>query len=154
MGTSQPRWTPHTTVAAIIEQDGRFLLVEERDAGKQVFNQPAGHLEAGESLIAAVHREVWEETGLKFTPQFLIGIYRWQRDTVSPCYLRFLFGGMVETDPDARPHDDAIIASHWLRRDDLLSLPLRSPLVLRGIDDYLVGRRYDLALLQEPAAET
>ncbi len=151
---TETRWTPRATVAAIIEEAGSFLLVEEHDAGQPVFNQPAGHLEEGESLIEAVQRETREETSLHFTPGYLVGIYRWQRDADSPCFLRFCFGGQIHRDADARPLDSAIVATHWKPYAELAGLPLRSPLVMRCIDDYLAGRRYHLDLLRDiPGAD-
>ena len=86
-------WTPHTTVAAVIEQDGKFLLVEEETAEGIRFNQPAGHLEEGESLFAAVIRETYEETAHHFEPQHLLGVYHWRHPTKDLTYLRFAFTG-------------------------------------------------------------
>ena len=131
------------TVAAIIEREGRFLFVEERDGGgPRVLNQPAGHVEEGEELIAAVIREAREETGLAFTPEGLVGIYA-LRAANGKDYLRVCFHGVVE-DGEAQPQDADILACHWLTREELASKPLRSGLVARCLDDYLKGQRLPL----------
>lgn len=133
------------TVAAVIEKQGKFLIVEERVAGERVLNQPAGHLEPGESLLEAVVREVREETGFAFAPEALIGVFLWRGPERS--YLRITFSGTA-TAPAVTPQLDlGIIATHWLSRQDLLTRNLRSPLVLQGIDAYLTGARYPLELL-------
>jgi 8-oxo-dGTP pyrophosphatase MutT (NUDIX family) len=144
-------WKPRVTVAAVIENNGKFLLVEE-DVGsaETVFNQPAGHLEKGESLIAAVTRETLEETGYEFEPSAVTGIYRWIAPS-GDTYLRATFCGHS---PHHRPNqalDEGIIAPHWLNLDEIKTLGprLRSPLVLRCIEDYLSGQRYPTALLKE-----
>ncbi len=145
-------WLPHTTVAAVIEADGRFLMVEERaGSGDSVYNQPAGHLEPKESLLDAVIRETLEESGWRFHPQALVGIYRWQVPPDGATYLRFCFCGRVSDHQPERPLDEGIIRASWLSRDQLIdqSRRLRSPLVLRAIDDYLAGHRHPLELLHE-----
>lgn len=131
------------TVAAIIERTGRFLFVEERDGdGPRVLNQPAGHVEEGEALIAAVIREAREETGLAFTPEGLVGIYA-LRAANGKDYLRVCFHGAVE-EGEAKPEDADILACHWLTREELTAKPLRSNLVARCLDDYLNGQRLPL----------
>jgi len=145
-------WTPHTTVASIIERSGRFLMVEELDRdGKTVFNQPAGHLEEAESLLDAVIRETREETGWGFVPQALVGIYRWQVPPAETTYLRFCFHGRCHDHQPELPLDDGILRAVWLNRDELAANPhqLRSPMVLRCIDDYLSGCRYPLELIND-----
>lgn len=142
-------WKPRVTVAAIIEENGRFLMVEEQDAGQRVFNQPAGHLESGESLTDAVIREVREETARLFTPEALVGLYRWIHPQKGLTFLRTTFCGRVtERNSDAELDPD-IIDTRWMSRDELTARreSLRSPLVLRSIDDYLAGQRYPLSLL-------
>lgn len=135
---------PELTVAALAEVSGKFLVVEERIKGRNVFNQPAGHVEEGESIIDAVVREAQEETAWGFTPAALIGVYLWRRPTNGRATLRFAFTGAVH-DYDARqPLDRGILNTHWLNREQLLERELRSPLVLRCIDDYLTGRRLPL----------
>lgn len=142
-------WTPHVTVAAVVEQAGRFLLVEEAAEGTRVFNQPAGHWEAGESLIDAVVRETREETGHCFTPEAVLGIYHWRHPRKDVTYLRVAFTGRVGERDASLPLDTGIIAPHWLSRAEMLdrSDALRSPQVLRCVDDYLAGRRYPLDIL-------
>lgn len=142
-------WTPHLTVAAIVEQQGKFLLVEESPHGKQVFNQPAGHVEENESILDAVVREVREETCRHFEPEALCGIYRWRSPHNGVTYLRAAFCGTIsEYDPQLQ-RDSDIIGDHWLSREALNDQPLRSPLVLRCIDDYLAGTRLPLNLISE-----
>lgn len=145
-------WTPHTTVASVIERSGRFLMVEELDRdGRNVFNQPAGHLEEAESLLQAVVRETREETGWGFTPQTLVGVYRWQVPPAETTYLRFCFHGSCHDHQPEQPLDDGILRAVWLSRDELAAQPqrLRSPMVLRCIDDYLAGCRYPLELIND-----
>ena len=142
---------PHVTVAAIIEENGHFLLIEENVAGKVVINQPAGHLDQGESLIHAVIRETREETAYLFKPESITGIYRWQHPENQDTYLRVAYcGHTVEHDPDAKL-DSGIIKATWLTREALLSqeIPLRSAMVLQCIDDYLAGTRYPLELIHD-----
>ncbi len=142
-------WTPHVTVAAIVERAGKFLLVEELIDGQRVLNQPAGHLDDGESLLDAVVRETLEETAWRFTPRALVGIYRWRHARENITFLRVAFSGHV-MDYDANLKSDNNIESNvWMTRTELAAMEqrLRSPLVLRGIDDYLAGARYALSLL-------
>lgn len=147
-------WKPNVTVAAIVERDGHFLLVEESSGGRLVLNQPAGHLEEGESLLDAVRRETQEETAWTFHPDALLGIYRWRRsDDVT--YLRFAFVGRVDRhDPD-QPLDRGIARALWLTAEELRAQHERhrSPQVQRCIDDFLAGRRYPLDLLRDFAPE-
>ncbi|MEO5343811.1 MAG: NUDIX hydrolase [Gammaproteobacteria bacterium SHHR-1] len=146
-------WTPRTTVAAIIERDRQFLLVEELAHGQRVLNQPAGHLEDGEGLIQAVMREVREETCLAFKPQGLVGIYRYripQGADAGLTYLRYCFFGTASALDPAPARDPDILDLIWLERAELARRVLRSPLVLRCIDDYRAGQRHSLELLHEP----
>jgi len=138
------------TVAAVIERDERFLLVEERACGQVVFNQPAGHLEPDESLLEAVVRETLEETGYRFEPHHLVGIYLWKNEATGASFLRVTFTGAAAPPAGAPTLDDGIIAVHWLTRNQLLGMrhQLRSPMVLRSIDDYRAGLRYPLDCLQ------
>lgn len=143
-------WSPRVTVAAVIEQDDRYLLVQERDQGRRVLNQPAGHLEAGESLLEAVVREVREETCRDFTPSGLIGVYRW----VSPggsTFLRFAFTGSAGDTRPGYERDPEIEADLWLSEAELAARgdQLRSPLVLRCIRDARQGTPQPLSLLQD-----
>ena len=138
-------WKPDVTVAAVIERDGRFLLVEERIRGKLVFNQPAGHLEDGESLLDAVMRETLEETGWRFTPQSLLGLYLW-RSPRGRTTMRLAFSGVVGDFDATRALDPPIVATHWLSPQEIQarSAHLRTELVTLCIDDYLAGRRLPL----------
>ena len=137
------------TVAAIIERDGRFLVVEELAAGRRVFNQPAGHLESGESLLEAAVRETLEETGHRFAPSSLVGVYLWQSPEAGTTFLRVAFCGAAEPPKGPVELDEGILAAHWLTRSQMLSRApeLRSPMVLRCVDDYLAGRRFPLTCL-------
>ncbi|MGH6691756.1 MAG: NUDIX hydrolase [Gammaproteobacteria bacterium] len=138
---------PDVTVAAIAETNGRFLLVEERIANRVVFNQPAGHVEPHETLLEAVVREAREETAWRFAPCALLGTYR--REHSGRVTLRFAFIGEVSDHDETQRLDRGIVRTHWLTREELVQREpkLRSPLVLRCIDDYLRGRRLPL----EPA---
>ena len=146
-------WKPHVTVAAVIERDGKFLLVEEETDSGIRYNQPAGHLECREALTDAVVREVLEETGCTFVPQYLIGVYNWRNEAKDLTYLRFAFGGEVVAHDAQRQLDAGIIAAHWLSLDEIRAVQarLRSPMVMRCIDDYLSGQRYPLELLKDLA---
>jgi 8-oxo-dGTP pyrophosphatase MutT (NUDIX family) len=142
---------PSLTVAAIIEKEGRFLFVEERsEFGGLVINQPAGHVEPLESVEQAVIRETYEETAWGFLPESLVSIYLWTEPVSRRSYLRVCFTGqLAEHDPSLQL-DEGIVRTLWLSRDELLqeSARLRSPMVLRGIEDYLAGVRYPLSILQ------
>jgi len=138
--------TPEITVAAIAATDGRFLLVEERINQRLVINQPAGHVEPGESLLQAVVREVQEESAWRFTPEALLGVYLWRRPRARRATLRFAFSGCVSAHDAARRLDRGIVRTLWLSRPELEAQAprLRSPLVLRCVEDYLSGRSYRL----------
>ena len=146
-------WTPRVTVAAIVAHNNRFLLVREIASGKQVYNQPAGHLEDNESLLAAVKREMLEETGLVFTPTALVGIYRWPQPSRQRTYLRFAFTGEIPSTHTA-PRDKDILEALWMKESEIYALgpdKLRSPKVITGIEDYLKGLRYNLDILRDIA---
>ncbi len=142
-------WKPNVTVAAIIEQDGKFLLVEERTSQGLLFNQPAGHLESGESLLAAVARETLEESAYEFEPQHLIGIYRWHSPASDTTYLRFAFTGRILAHHPQQALDEGVIRASWMTPEEIRASQTRhrSPLVLRCVEDYLSGKRYPLELL-------
>jgi ADP-ribose pyrophosphatase YjhB (NUDIX family) len=144
-------WKPNVTVAAVVERDGRFLFVEEAADGRLVLNQPAGHLDEGESLIDAVIRETFEETAWHFRPDFLVGIYRWPHPEKPVTYLRFAFAGHVLRHEPDRRLDDGIVQAVWLTPTELraASARQRSPLVQQCLDDYLEGRRYALDVLTD-----
>jgi len=142
-------WKPNVTVAAVVERDGKFLLVEEETSQGLRFNQPAGHLEADESLLVAVAREVLEESAYHFVPQNLLGIYRWHTPESDTTYLRFAFSGnIIGHEPD-RQLDAGILQAIWLTPDEIRATQAlhRSPLILRCVEDYLAGKRYPLDLL-------
>jgi 8-oxo-dGTP pyrophosphatase MutT (NUDIX family) len=143
------RWRPSVTVAAVIERDGRFLFVEEIANGRRVLNQPAGHLDPGESLVQAVAREVLEETAHRFTPTGLVGIYRWRYDKEDVTFLRFAFHGRVDGVEEGKPLDKEIVAAVWLTRAELAARRAehRSPLVAQCVADYLAGRSFPLEVL-------
>ena len=132
---------PDITVAAVAETAGRFLIVEERINRRLVFNQPAGHVERGETLLAAVVREVREETAWHFDPQGLLGVYLWRNPAGRRATLRFAFTGGVRNHDAAQRLDHGIVRTHWLSLPELTarSGQLRSPLVMRCIEDYLGG---------------
>ena len=136
-------------MAAVIESEGQFLVVEETQDNRTVINQPAGHLEHGESLHAAIIREVREETAWEFTPEAIIGIYRWPNTDRDKTYLRICYSGFVDNHDTHRELDKAIIAARWLSYDDILSKPHRSPLVKNCFEDYLSGHRYPLAICND-----
>ncbi len=147
-------WKPAVTVAAIIEREGRFLFVEEEAEGRRVLNQPAGHLDPGESLIAAVAREVLEETAHRFTPTALLGVYRWHYAPQDVTFLRFAFCGDVGDAEPGRALDREILALHWLTPQELSARRAmhRSPLVERCVEDYLAGTRFPLGALSREFA--
>lgn len=143
-------WPLHVTVAAVVELEGRFLLVQESVGRQSVINQPAGHLEEYESLVDAVVRETLEETAWHFQPQAIVGIYRW----INPkgnTYLRFCFSGVVTHEEPNRELDHGIQHVLWLNHNELQQRrhELRSPLVLQCINDYLSGVRIDLKILKD-----
>jgi len=142
-------WRPELTVAAIVVRDDRFLIVEERIAERAVFNQPAGHVEDGESILDAVIRETLEETAWSFEPRHLVGTYLWRSPRNGRTTLRFAIAGDALRHDPQRRLDRGILGTHWRSREELAAEParLRSPLVLRCIDDFLSGQCYDLAAL-------
>jgi 8-oxo-dGTP pyrophosphatase MutT (NUDIX family) len=138
-------WTPHSTVATVVENDGRFLMVEETDAGRTVFNQPAGHLDEGETLFEAAVRETLEETAWHVILTDYLGtyVYRAPNDIT---YVRHCFVAFPDSHEPARILDDGIIAAHWLDAATILDpgFNARSPLVIKAVQDYLAGRRMPL----------
>jgi len=142
-------WKPHATVAAIIERDNKFLMVEELIHDEHVFNQPAGHLDPDESLIDAVIRETREESAWQFIPEAVTGIYLWKHPDNGETFLRFAVCGSCENHDAQQVLDDGILNAVWKSREELLqeSCKLRSPMVINCIDDYLAGKRYPLEML-------
>jgi 8-oxo-dGTP pyrophosphatase MutT (NUDIX family) len=135
-------------VAAVIERGGRFLFVEERIDARLVINQPAGHLDPGESLVAACRREVLEETAHDFEPRALVGVYRWHYAAKDVTFLRFCFAGEVSSQDPTRTLAGEIVRLHWLTPEELEARKSehRSPLVARCVADFLTGRRFPLDL--------
>ncbi len=150
-----PHLLPELTVAAVIERDGRFLVVEERAARRLVLNQPAGHVEDGEGLVEAVVREVREETAWRFVLQAVVGIYLWSQPERRRTYLRVAFCGEVRDHDPLQPLDDGIVHTHWYTRAQLLGHAprLRTPMVLRCVDDYRAGARFPLDIVRELPVE-
>lgn len=148
----EPRWTPHVTVATVVVRDGRLLLVEEAIDGRQVLNQPAGHLEPDESLAAAACRETLEETGWAVRLSAFIGTYQWTAPDGTP-FLRFAYAAEPVSHDPARPLDTGILRAVWLTPAELKAEPgrLRSPLVWQVVADFLGGQRHPLSLVREVA---
>ena len=151
------RWKPSVTVAAIIEQNGKFLLVEEHTPEGLKLNNPAGHLDPGESLIDGCAREALEETTQPFRPTALVGVYmsRFQRPASGEAhaeditYLRFAFCGVVGEVQAGRSLDTGIVRTLWMTPDEIRASAARhrSSFVVRCMDDYLTGQRYPLSFL-------
>ena len=137
-------WKPDVTVAAVVQRDGRFLLVEEETSEGVRLNQPAGHLEPKESIVDAVVRETLEETAFGFAPEKLIGIYQWSKRGSTLSYLRFAFSGQLGAHDPNRSLDTGILRTVWLSKDEVVASAARhrSPLVLRCVEDYLIGKRF------------
>jgi 8-oxo-dGTP pyrophosphatase MutT (NUDIX family) len=142
-------WKPDVTVAAVVQRDGKFLLVEEETEAGLAFNQPAGHLEDGESLLEAVVREALEETAYHFKPTHLVGIYNWKHPKKDVTYLRFAFAGELRGYEAGRPLDEGIVGARWMTLDEVKATQARhrSPLILRCIEDFLAGRNCSLDML-------
>ena len=141
---------PHTTVATVVPQRGRFLMVQEKSGESLVYNQPAGHVEVGEGLIAAAIRETYEETGWQVRIEALIGIYSHVLKGHGIHYLRHCFLAMPEKQSAVTPPDSDIVQALWLSHDDIkaMSDQLRSPLVLQALDDHVGGETYSLELIK------
>ncbi|HNQ09246.1 MAG TPA: NUDIX hydrolase [Giesbergeria sp.] len=152
------RWKPNVTVAALIERDGHFLLVEEDTADGLRLNNPAGHLDPGESPIQACIREVLEETAHDFTPTAVVGVYlnRFRRTRTGDdiTYLRFAFAGQLGTHHGWRALDEGIVRTVWMTPEEIRATRdrHRSPLLLRCLDDYLAGQRFALNLVHTDAS--
>lgn len=143
-------WKPDVTVAAVVEREGRFLMVEEHTEDGLRLNQPAGHLEQGESLIEACTRETLEETAHGFTPRQLVGIYQWPRPRGDVTYLRFAFAGELGAFDATRTLDRGIVRTVWLSLQELETSAdrHRSPLVLQCVRDHVAGHRYPMELIR------
>ena len=143
------QWMPHATVAAIVEDHGKFLLVEEiTDRGNR-FNQPAGHLENNETLIEAVIRETLEETAYSFKPESLLGIYHWRHEHNDTTYLRFAYIGSVSNHQPNLALDEGIVRAVWMTAEEMRNnaMLMRSPQVLRCVEDYLTGQQFPLSVV-------
>lgn len=149
-------WRPHVTVATIVPQDGRFLLVEENVHGRLVINQPAGHLEPGETLAEAAVRETLEETGWDVEIESLLGIQQWTSSASGSHFVRFTFSARALHHDPQRALDEGIVRALWLGRDEIAQAHerLRSPLVLHSVDDWICGRRLPLDTIRSLAAGT
>lgn len=150
---STQRWTPHVTASAVIEREGRYLLVEEHTADGLRLNNPSGHLEPGETPLQAVVREALEETAHPFEPSHLVGLYQYRfrrperGDDVT--YLRVAFTGTVGPAIAGRALDTGIVRTVWMTLDELRACRARhrSPMVLRCVEDHAAGVRWPLSLL-------
>jgi 8-oxo-dGTP pyrophosphatase MutT (NUDIX family) len=142
-------WKPHVVAAAVIEKDGKFLCVEEDIEGAIVINQPAGHLDPGETLIAAAERETVEETGWTVEVSSLVGIYLMETEITSKTILRFCFAADAVAFDAERRLDAEIVGTHWFDREELEARRAshRSPLVMHAVDDFRAGQRFPLTVL-------
>lgn len=142
-------WRPHVTVACVVADGDRYLMVEERVNGRLAWNQPAGHLEDGETLAAAALRETLEETGWTVQLQHLIGVHQWRSTEHGDAVIRFSFAARPISHDRARPLDADICRASWLTRTEIAALGdrLRSPMILQSIDQWLAGRRLPLNVL-------
>jgi ADP-ribose pyrophosphatase YjhB (NUDIX family) len=155
MSATETLWKPEVTVAAVIERDGRFLLIEEETERGPLFNQPAGHLEANETLTDAVVRETLEESAHHFVPEALLGIYH-HAQAAGATYMRFAFSGRVTRHETARGLDEGILRHVWMSADEIRASRARhrSPLVMRCIEDFLAGARYPLDVVRRYAPQS
>jgi 8-oxo-dGTP pyrophosphatase MutT (NUDIX family) len=142
-------WKPHATVAAIIERDNKFLMVEELINGERLINQPAGHLDPDESLLEAAIRETKEESAWQFVPEAVTGLYLWKHPDNGESFLRVAICGACKNHDAEQELDEGVLHAIWKSRDELVAgtYKLRSPMVLTCIDDYLAGKRYPLDML-------
>ena len=142
---------PRVTVATIVVRDDAFLVVEEGTAEGLRLNQPAGHVESGETLADAAMRETLEETGWRVTPRALVGIYKWRSPSSGETFLRFAFAADALAHDPLRPLDEGIVRAFWMPYGELAAARARhrSPLVLRCVDDFRAGRRLPLDLVAE-----
>jgi 8-oxo-dGTP pyrophosphatase MutT (NUDIX family) len=144
------RWTPHATVATLVEHQGRFLMVEEISGGEAVLNQPAGHVEAGETLLEAACRETLEETGWEVKPTAVLGLYTYTSPTNGVTYHRYCFIADAITEVEGAELDQGIIGPRWMTIEELrASKRLRSPMVLTCVEDYLAGKLFSLDVIVE-----
>jgi ADP-ribose pyrophosphatase YjhB (NUDIX family) len=149
-------WQPHVVVAAIVERDGRYLIVEEMIADEKRLNQPAGHWERGETLIEAVRRETLEESAWEIEPRNFLGVYIWQPDSLPYPFVRFAFTADAIRHHPERSLDEGILRALWLTPGELLARrdELRSPSVMQCIEDHRAGRAYPLSMIQQRSQST
>lgn len=142
-------WKPNTTVAAVVEREGKFLLVEELTTEGIRLNQPAGHLEDNETMLQAVIRETFEETAYLYKPQSLLGIYQWRHPGKNITYMRFAFIGTVSNHDPLQKLDEGIIRAVWMSAEEIRASTIthRSTQVLTCIEHYLAGQRFPLSVL-------
>lgn len=158
--TATHRWKPNVTVAAVIERDGRFLLVEEETADGLKLNNPAGHLDPGETPVQGCAREAMEECAHEFTPTELVGVYisrfTRSRDNEDITYLRFAFAGEVGAHDPERALDEGIVRAIWMTADEIRACPERhrSPLLIRCLEDFLAGQRFPLSVVYSDPSVT
>ncbi|MGH8212649.1 MAG: NUDIX hydrolase [Rhodanobacteraceae bacterium] len=152
--SSEAIWCPHVTVACVVHQRGRFLMVEENVRERVLFNQPAGHLEPGESLLQAACRETLEETGWEVELQAFIGVRQYESPQRGSHIVRFAFAANPLRHHAARPLDHGVLRAHWLEYGEIVRLDerLRSPLVLATLNDWLAGARWPLSLVGDGIA--
>ncbi|QQD21436.1 NUDIX hydrolase [Venatoribacter cucullus] len=145
------RWTPHATVATVVEHNGRFLMVEELAHGSTpVLNQPAGHIEANESIVDAARRETLEETGWEVEPVALVGLYTYTAPANGVTYHRYCLQARAIRQIANATLDDGIIGPRWMTLAELeQSTQLRSPMVLTCVKDYMAGKRFPLDIIVE-----
>lgn len=138
-------WRPHVTVATVVPRDGTFLIVEESVRGEIMLNQPAGHLEPGETLHAAAIRETLEETGWDVILSCLLGVQQWSAPSGRD-FLRFTFAAEAVHHDPARQLDEGIVRALWMTRDEIAAenARLRSPMILATVDDWIAGGRLPL----------
>ena len=155
MSTTESIWKPEVTVAAVIERDGRFLLIEEETERGTLFNQPAGHLEADETLTEAVVRETLEESAHHFVPEALLGVYH-HTSRPGTSYMRFAFSGSVSGAEPGRALDSGILRHVWMSAGEIRACRERhrSPLVMQCVDDFLAGTRYPLDIVRRYAPQS
>lgn len=145
---SDSQFKPHVTMACVVQAENKFLMVEEQINGITTLNQPAGHLEANESILQGAQRELWEETGIKASPQSLLQIYQWIATDGTP-FIRFTFAIDLPNIVPTYPHDNNIDCCHWLSADEIINATnLRSPLVRESLLRYLQPERYPLSILE------
>ena len=142
---------PTVTVATVVEREGRYLLIEEKTRHGLRLNQPAGHVEAGESIVCAAARETLEEAAWRVDPTALVGVYQWgaEPNGAGATFVRFTFAAQPRLHEPDRPLDDGIVRALWMSYEDIKARrdAHRSPLVMRSIEDYRAGKRWPLGLI-------